>query len=267
MEIKKSLLIQLFDSSGMKSERLVQQAPEFTIGPKEKHTGVFRIQFTLETKNEIEGAIDYLKKLALDAPLKETGVRGRTPLSKTNNTLDNSFEILLEDAKKAANGNQDKFIDYLRGLDFVFLSSDNLKLKIPKTYKVKQKHLDKYQWLIKRSRKAKDPRNDRYDPQLFIGISIFGGRDRKMVVYLYNKLSKSLFIDVPSKKAIDYTKTNLIKYPHYMNEEERLKWGIEHRILLNNPEKKPSKFYLRWVKDVNVGDELKLNLNGEQSSD
>jgi len=259
MNLKKSMHIQLFDKTGMISERLVQQAPEFYVGPKEKHKGPFRIMFTFETADEINDAIEYLRKLALDAPIKVTGVRGRTPNEKTIDKLDNSLEILLEDAKKAAKGDQDKFINYLRDLDFVFLNSPSLKIQIPKTYEIKKKHLDKYQWLIRRSKVAKDPRNDKYDPQLLIGISIFGDREKKMVVYLYSELIKSLFIEVPHKEAIDFTKTNLIKYPPYMHEDERFKWGIEHRVLFNNPEKKPSKFYLRWVKDVKVGDELKIN--------
>ena len=57
-----------------------------------------------------------------------------------------------------------------------------------------------------------------------------------------------------------FKQTNLIKYPHYMVYEDREKWGIEHRMLLQNPERKPSKFYVRWAKDVQVGDELNLNL-------
>jgi len=258
MHLKKNILIQLYDDSGMISERMVQQTAEFYAGPKAKHTGPMRISFTMDNKDDIEGAIKYLEQLALDAPLKAIVKPGRVTQTVKEPSLDNSLEVLLEDAKKAAKGDQDKFIEYLRRLDFVFLDSDNLLLNIPETYKVKKIYLEKYQWLIRRSKIAKDPRNDKYDPQLFIGISIFGDRDVRMVIYLYNAAKKKLRIPFNKREAMDFTKTNLIKYPHWMNADERLKWGIEHRVLFNNPEKNRSKFYDRWSKDIKVGDELKL---------
>ena len=259
MQLKKNILIQLFDSSGMVSERMVQQGPEFYAGPKEKHKGPMRITVTLEDQEDIMGFMGYLEQLALEAPLKATGTSKRVSKSNTEVELDNSLEVVLEEAIKASKADQDKFIQHLRGLDFVFLDSAGLKLKIPETYDIKKRHLESYQWLVRVSKVAKDPRNDKYDPQLIIGISIFGERSDKMVVYLYGEFKKSLNIGIPAKKAMDYTKTNLIKYPHYMTEDERFKWGIEHRLLFNDPEKVMSKFYKRWVKDVKVGDELKLN--------
>jgi hypothetical protein len=52
-----------------------------------------------------------------------------------------------------------------------------------------------------------------------------------------------------------------------MTEEERLKWGFEHRSLFNTPEKKPSKFYNRWVRDVQVGDELAIDWKSRTNED
>ena len=56
------------------------------------------------------------------------------------------------------------------------------------------------------------------------------------------------------KKPMTFKQTNLIKYPHYMEYDEREKWGIEHKLLKENPERKPSKFYNRWAKDIEVGE-------------
>ena len=42
-----------------------------------------------------------------------------------------------------------------------------------------------------------------------------------------------------------------------MLEEERLKFSAEQRQLLLNPEKKPSKFFMRWVDDVIFPDSIK----------
>ena len=41
-----------------------------------------------------------------------------------------------------------------------------------------------------------------------------------------------------------------------MTEEERLKFSTEIRQLLNNPNKKPSKFFIRWYPDCKFPDKL-----------
>jgi len=139
------------------------------------------------------------------------------------------------------------------------MESDRLKQLIPEAYSIKDIHLAKYQWMVRVAKRAKDPRNDKFDLPLLIGISIMEKESRtdKMVIYLNGTFSKSEKLEVP-KNAMTFRQTNLIKYPHYMTYEEREKWGIEHRLLLSNPTKSPSKFYLRWSRDVKVGDELKL---------
>ena len=47
------------------------------------------------------------------------------------------------------------------------------------------------------------------------------------------------------------------KLPKYMLEEERIKFSTEQRQLLLNPEKKPSKFFMRWYRDVIFPDSIK----------
>ena len=42
-----------------------------------------------------------------------------------------------------------------------------------------------------------------------------------------------------------------------MLESERIKFSTEQRQLLLNPDKKPSKFFLRWVGDVIFPDSIK----------
>lgn len=42
-----------------------------------------------------------------------------------------------------------------------------------------------------------------------------------------------------------------------MLEEERIKFSTEQRQLLLNPEKKPSKFFMRWYRDVIFPDSIK----------
>jgi hypothetical protein len=256
----KKLRIQLFNENGTPiSDRLVEQNTEFYQGPKEKHQGPIRIEFSLENQEDVSKSILYLQKLATDMPLevKKTENRGRKPGDKTFQ-MDNSREVLLAEAYSTSK-NQDEFIKTLRGHDFIFMDSDRLRQLIPEAYEIKDRHFDKYQWLVRVAKKAKDPRNDKMDLALLIGIVIMDqdNRDPKMVIYLNGTLKETLKLEIP-KNAITFKQTNLIKYPHYMLYEEREKWGVEHRLLLSNPDKQPSKFYLRWSKDITVGDELKL---------
>lgn len=257
--LKKNMRIQIFDKEGMISDRLVSQTTETYSGPKEK-ADIYKIEFTIEEKLDVENAINYLRQLSGDLPIKTVkGTQGRK-----SNELDNDSTFtadksqFLNDMISENKENQDSLIKSLRDVGFFFVENSQLISIIPEGYKIQKNHLDnnKYQWLIKRTKTAKDPKNDKYDPQILVGVSIINGRNDKVVTYLYGEFNDKFTIPVPDKKAIKLSKTNLINFPHYMVEEERLKWGTEHRILFNTPDKKPSKFYLRWYKDVTVGDEL-----------
>jgi len=263
--IKPNLRIQLFtEEGGMVSERMVAQLPEFYNGPKDKHKGPMRIEFTFNERSDVESAMDYLKRLALDLPIKTVkGVQGRKAKELDNDAgSDETKETIITRIFESAE-DQDDFIKKLRDIGFYFVVSDYLPHIIPEAYNIKERHLERYQWLIRRTKEAKDPKNDKYDPQILVGLQIMDDRHNKVVIYLYGELHTSWNIPVPSKKAINAKKTNLIKYPHYMTEDERFKWGTEHRLLhttiKSGKERKPSKFYLRWFKDVKVGDELYIN--------
>lgn len=257
----KKVRIQLFSKEGTPIEdRLVTQGPEFYMGPKEKHDGPIRIEFTIVNQTDVKDAITYLDKLVGDFPIEEKGQRGRTAtVDHSKNKPNNDREILLKETLEVSK-NQDDFIKKLREFDFSFVDSERLKQLIPESYKIKERHLEKYQWLIRRTKEAKDPKNDKLDPALLIGIVIMDKDKRtdKMVIYLHGEFSETITLEVPKNKAMGFKQTNLIKYPHYMTYEEREKWGFEHRALLKDPTKKPSKLYLRWQKDIIVGDELKL---------
>ena len=258
----KKIRIQLLSKEGIvTSDRLVDQEIEFYQGPKDKHKDPLKVEVTLTNTEDVSKFITYIQKLAMDLPIEVKSQRGRTATKdKVENAFDNSREVLLEELLSSSK-NQDEFIKKLREHDFIFMESDRLKQLIPEAYSIKDIHLAKYQWMVRVSKKAKDPRNDKFDLPLLIGISIMEKESRtdKMVIYLNGTFTKSEKLEVP-KNAMTFRQTNLIKYPHYMTYEEREKWGIEHRMLLQNPERKPSKFYVRWAKDVQVGDELKLNL-------
>jgi hypothetical protein len=265
MAVEKNIRIQLFSPGGIIiSDRMVKQLPEFYAGPKDTHHGPLRIEFTLEDKDDVNGSIEYLRRLSGDLPLKAKG--GSTSTAKkdkpgADNDLqfDNNKEQIIIDVLQRNDKNQDELIKELRSMGFIFVTSDFLKFTTPDSYTLKEAHKDKFQWLIRRTKEAKDPKNDKYDPQVLIGISIMDKRSDRVVTYFYGEYKDSFRIAVPEKKPMKLSKTNLIKFPHYMEEDERLKWGQEHRLLFNNPEKKPSKFYMRWQKDTVVGDELAIS--------
>lgn len=260
----KKLRIQLFNKEGLPiNDRLVDQKTEFYQGPKDKHDGPLRIEFSLENQDDVNGCIEYLRKLSGDLPIEQKSTQGRgRPSLQKQFIPDNSREVMLKEALDNAK-NQDEFINMLRKEhDFVFIDSDRLQMLIPEAYSIKQRHLDKYQWLVRLTKQAKDPRNDKFDLALLIGLTILpeSERDEKFVVYMNGEFTSNHKLELP-KNAMTFKQTNLIKYPHYMIYDEREKWGIEHRLLLQNPERKPSKFYERWAKDIQVGDELKLKSN------
>lgn len=253
--------IQLLTPEGIViSDRLVDQNTEFYQGPKEKHESGFRIELVLDNQSDVDKAIEYLQKLSGKLPIEIKGVQGRKPTNNKVQLNDNSREILFRESYDQAK-DQDDFIKILRDKDFVFVTSEHLKTIIPESYSISSRKLESYEWLIRCIKLAKDPRADKFDPTILIGIKILSERSDKMVLYMNGEIWKEkLSLKVP-ENAIGFKKTNLIKYPHYMTYEEREKWGIEHRALLNNPEKKKSKFYLRWEKDIKLSDEQKLNEN------
>lgn len=260
--MKGKLRIQLLTKEGIPvSDRLIDQTTEFYQGPKEPHDGQMKIEFHLTCQDDTNKAIDYLKKLTGLLPIETKTTATRGPKTKTtiiDDADDKSRENFIIETVNSSK-NQDEFINTLRKLDYRFVNSDMLKTMIPEAYKIKEVHLGKYDWLIQRTREAKDPRNDRFDLTIIMGISIMDKRNPKIVVYLFGEFWKSFKLEVPKKNPITQRNTNLIKYPHYMTYDEREKWGIEHRMMKLNPEKKATKFYKRWVKDVTVPDELKLD--------
>jgi hypothetical protein len=252
----KKIRIQLFDNNGTPiSDRLVEQSTEFYQGPKEKHDGPLRIEFSFTNTTDVAGAIEYLKKLNGTLPIEQKSTRGRKA-EKPEFVESNNREVLLEESL-AKSKNQDQFIEFLRKEhDFVFVESDRLKQLIPEGYEIKPRHFDKYQWFVRCTKKAKDPRNDKFDIALLIGIVILPDSERedKMVIYMNGKFEGIKKLPLPKKDPLTFKQTNLIKYPHYMEYDEREKWGVEHRLLQQDENRKPSKFYNRWAKDIEVGD-------------
>lgn len=71
--IASKMRIRLFNPGTLMqiSDRLVDQATELRIGPKETHKGPMTLEFNLNNQIEVDQMVDYLKKLKGDLPIVE----------------------------------------------------------------------------------------------------------------------------------------------------------------------------------------------------
>jgi len=243
--MEKKVRIMLFDEEGrLVKDKLLDQDTEFYKGPGVKHTGPFRMEFTLEDQNDVEKVIKYISQLVGTLPLPE----------KKSKTLSKAGPIVPEFREKLADiltryqGNQDEFIRALREEHgFVFLTWDHIQtIEHADTIDMQSNHGAKYEWMVKRLKLAKNPKADKYDLMLLIGIKLMNERHERVVIYLNGEHYKNVNIPVPEKPRETIKKTDLMKFPAAMIEEERDKFRFELRALQMNPEKEITKFFKRW---------------------
>lgn len=263
---KPKIRIQLLDEYLRPIEdRLVDQTTEFYLGPKKAHKGPVKFEITLADQLDIDNFKAYIDKLRSDLPIKEISSRGRPSNNSSNANIDSPREDILLQIEKMED--QDEAIKYLRDLGFVFLLTEDFLTYFPEfefdTRDIGKpnstgQYLESLCWMVRCIKRAKDPKSDKYDKMIIFGIHIQGGRSKKVVPYLYGERKKPLRIEYKDDKKLSFSKvTELTKYPHYMTEDERLKFGTEFRQLTSNKDKKPTKFFLRWYKDVKFSDENK----------
>jgi hypothetical protein len=138
------------------------------------------------------------------------------------------------------------FLYYFK--DFIFKSRD---IGEPNS---SGQYTEGYYWLIRQIKKGKDPKTDKYDPQIIFGFKLDEVQE-KVIPYLYKDRKHPLKISLDDKNKISFQKYNeLTKFPTYMIEEERLKFSMEMRAILlslgTEKVKLPSKFFIRWYPDV-----------------
>lgn len=257
--IKPKMRITLLDSElRCISDRLVDQATEFMQGAKVKHTDPIKLEVVLTSKNDIDSLKTYLDQLVGNLPIKVIGTRGR-PSSTPSKELESPREdIYLKVEEMTKTESQDEIIKYLRSLGFVFLLTEDFLHYFP-DFKFRAKdigeanrngqYINSYQWLVRRIKMAKDPKSDKYDPQIIFGFYL-NERNPRFVGYLYKDFKSRMKAYIPDKTKITFASFEMAKMPPYMEETERLKWSTEMRQLMLDPEKKPSKFFIRWAPDI-----------------
>lgn len=268
INFKPKIRIQLLDEeSRVIDDRMVDQYTELVNGPKKTHDGPLKVEVTLSNQQDIDLFKEYLDKLRGKLPLKEIQSRGRP--STNNLSIESPREDILVQVEKIED--QDEVIKYLRELGFVFLLTEDFKTYFPEfEFETRDigkpnnsgQYLDSYSWMVRCIKRAKDPKSDKYDKMIIFGFSLINGRNNKVVPYLYGERKKPLRIPVKSSSNISFSKvTELTKFPVYMVEAERLKFSSEMRQLMLSSDKKPSKFFLRWYRDVKFSEENQKKIN------
>lgn len=268
VNFKPKIRIQLLDNeSRVIDDRMVDQYMELTHGPKKTHDGPLRVELTLMNQQDIDLFKEYLDKLKGKLPIKEIQTRGRP--STQSLSIESPREDILVQVEKIED--QDEVIKYLRDIGFVFLLTEDFKTYFPE-FEFEDRdigkpnnsgqYLDSLSWMVRCIKRAKDPKSDKYDKMIIFGFSLIRGREKKVVPYLYGERKKPLRIPIKQNTAISFSKvTELTKFPVYMVEAERLKFSTEMRQLIASPDKKPSKFFLRWYKDVIFSEENQKKIN------
>lgn len=249
------------------SDRLVDAYTEMNSGPKVQHKGPIRVEVTLTNEQDVDNFKEYLDRLIGVLPAKApTAGRGR-PAGITVKNLESPREDILADVEKMVEEgkSQQEIIKYLRELGFIFILTEDFLYHFP-GFEFDKKDVgeatdnkqypNSFSWMARCIKRAKDPKADKFDPMVIFGFSILNGPSKKIIPYLYKERKKPLRAQT-GKNVLSFSQAEFTKLPKYMLEEERIKFSTEQRQLLLNPEKKPSKFFMRWYRDVVFPDSIK----------
>lgn len=249
--------ITLYDkkTKEVEADRLVESKTEFSMGPKEKHDGPIEISIRLNNRQQTEGLVAYLSKLALDMPLEEkTTTTGTRKYNKTTNLAEDQKMDLLHIVKKQKN--IESIISTLRETNFAFVHYEHLKDICEKNgweFNLKTDKHESYQFMVRMLSIAKDPKNDKIDPSLIFAIKIVGNRFNKVHVYAGGSFQETIKdIHWAESKEIGFkVKEKFFKFPPTMTYEERSRWRLEDRKLADakakGKEMEPSSFHSRWT--------------------
>lgn len=275
-EFKPRLRVTLLAENGaVLQDRLVDAQAEYYAGPKLKHKGPVRIEVTLTNNQDVENIKQYLDRLVGDLPIKESVGRGRPSGSNTSKPLNTPREDILTKVEELIKEGKDQsqVIKYLRDLGFVFLLTEDF-LYYFKDFSFNKRdigepsengqYLDSMSWMVRCIKRGKDPKTDKFDPMIIFGFNILRKPSKKIIPYLYKERKEPLRTKT-NKTSLSFSTVEFTKFPKYMQEDERLKFSTEQRQLLLNPEKKPSKFFLRWYRDVIFPDSVKEKLEAALS--
>lgn len=242
------------------SDRLVEQKLELTSGPKATHSGPLSLEINLATVEDIDSVVLYLQKLKGSLPL-ETAIAKKKAVKVDQFQDDNTLEDLLEKLKSFET--QEELISYLRECNFRALSPNHISditMDMPeKPIVIKEKHSNLV-FFARLAKEAKDPRNDKWDFRLAVGIDLNAKESNKVIYYLWGKSHSKADIKGGKEGLRTYKpKEFTMTFPEFMDYEMRTKFRQEHRKWATatnygqNPENyELSKFYRKWSPYVKI---------------
>lgn len=252
--------ITLYNKDGsLESDRLVDFQTEMYAGPKANHDGPVRIDVQFNTRDQTDRIIDYIKKLNGSLPIDTTKRTTRSAPATTNMSQDVTQDIIQEVKKKE---NQDQVIEYLREMNFQFICYDHLVDIFNKNsweLNIEKDSHKELQYMVRVLRLAKDPKNDKIDPSLIVGMKIVGDPIKGFHLYQSGKLLTSIKMPWPTDGKINFkVKQKFYDFPASMLIDERSKWRAEDRKVHTNPDYVPTPFYTRWKPFVTIHQPLKI---------
>lgn len=133
----------------------------------------------------------------------------------------------------------EKAIEYLRSLNFIFVEGDK---------DTKQYELHKgYSWVVREVNNKKD----NTDYLLMFGIKMWGKKNSKILVYKEGTHEETIRVPWKDKADINFRKIVVkLKFPDYLDYDERRKWRTEYHKQKNNPKRIPSEWYLKILPDI-----------------
>lgn len=244
----------------VKDDRLIEASVEFRNGPKETLGGPIRIDMLLSSAEETNGLITYLQQLQGKLPITEK--KTRSSIKTTQPLAEDSIKQLLYQVFDQ-NKYQEDLVDKLRQLNFVFVTTDHLEdickkhewpFKRKKSKKTGKRLHGDYQWMVRVLKLAKNPINDKIDPQIFFGIKLIGDKYPKVLIYLSGIYKETKELHWKDAVEVQFkVKEKFYKFPEPMTYEERAKWRVEDRkVLFGDGTYEGSAFYHRWKPYIDI---------------
>lgn len=228
------------------SDRLVEQATEFMMGSKVHHQGPIKLEVNLTSQKEQDDFIKYLDQLRGILPLVDPKKPQKSASKSIDKMLSDKEPLTdLLNTVKAKCKSQEDLIKYLRDFNFKFIASNvvsDFSQENPEIIKFAADSVyNKYQWMVRMMKEAKDPANDKYDWRLLFGIKIVGKEVPRVIVYLWGDFSEKLSLPWAKGKRINFKKVEkLYMFPEFMDYTERRRWRLENRKLTAHIEAKGS---------------------------
>jgi hypothetical protein len=244
-EIIKKLRIKTYDTEfNQLTDRLVEPDVEYRKGPKDIAPGPIGLELMLENSDDIDRAIKYIQQLKGLVPLP-VAVKKRGRKSKLDITPSSSDKLvdLLESIESPK-----ELLEFLRDNGFVGMTLSYLAdLGFPVA--ISDEDYVGYRFMVRMIKKAKNPLNNQYDPSFIIG---FREKEESTVMVVFSKDDIIFKQDYHGnlKDKITVPAKYKVKFPPYIAQEERNKFRLEMGKLKDDPDLKPTRFYIRWVHDI-----------------